>query len=86
MFPNQEVECLPGDIPEHLEVDISGLKIGDSLHVEQIQVGEGIRILTDRKEPIVVVSMPAAEVEEAKPVEGEQEVEGEGEKPAEEEK
>jgi len=81
-----EVECLPGDIPEHIDVDISGLRIGDPLHVEQIQAGEGIRILTDKKEPIVVVSMPAVEVEEKKAAEGEEAVEETAEKPEEETK
>ncbi len=59
-----EVECLPGDIPEFLEADISGLNIGDSLHVEDVKVAEGIRILTDPKETLVVISAPAAEEEE----------------------
>jgi len=68
-----EVECLPGDIPESFDVDISGMKIGDSLHVEQVQVPEGIRILTDPKEPVVLIS--AVSAEEEKPVEA---AEGEG--------
>lgn len=72
-----EVECLPGDIPESFEVDISGLKIGDSFHVEQIEVAEGIRILTDPKEPLVLISAPAAE-EEAAAVEGEEAEAAEG--------
>ena len=67
-----EVECLPGEIPEHMEADISQLAIGDSLHVEDVQVAEGIRVLTDAKEPVVVVSAPVAEVEEEKAVEDEE--------------
>jgi len=67
-----EVECLPGDIPEFFEVDISGLNIGESLHVEQIDVSEGIRILTDPKEPLVLISAPAAEEEEEVPEEEEE--------------
>lgn len=73
-----EVECLPGDIPENLEADISELKIGDSLHVEEIQVLEGIRVLTDGKEPVVVISAPVAEVEEEKEEEAEEDEAAEG--------
>ena len=38
-----DVECLPGDIPESIEVDISALGIGDSIHVEKVAVPEGVR-------------------------------------------
>jgi len=65
-----EVECLPGDIPESIEVDISGLKIGESLHVEQVEVPRGVRILTDPKEPLVLIAAPA--VEKAAAPEGEE--------------
>ncbi len=78
-----EVECLPGDIPESFDVDISGMKIGDSLHVEQIDVPKGIRILTDPKEPVVLLSAPSAEEEKPVPaaeaVEAGEEAEGKGE-------
>jgi len=66
-----EVECLPGDIPESFDVDISALKMGESLHVEQIRVPDGIRVLTDPKEPVVLVSAPAVEKEQA-PAEAEE--------------
>jgi large subunit ribosomal protein L25 len=80
-----EVECLPGDIPESFEVDISDLKIGESFHVEQIDVSEGIRILTDPKEPLVLVSAPTAEEEEAPEEEEELEAAEEAEGKSEEE-
>ncbi len=60
-----EVKCLPTRIPEHLTVDISSLKLGDSLHVEDLPVGGEIQILTDPKEPVVVVSAPEQEKAEA---------------------
>ena len=71
-----EVECLPANMPEFIEVDISSLVIGDSIHVEQVQIAEGVRILSDPSETLVVISMPEEEVEEEKP---EEEEEGEGE-------
>jgi len=78
-----EVECLPANMPEFIEVDISSLVIGDSIHVEEVQIGEGIRILSDPSETLVVISMPEEEVEEEKP---EEEEEGEGEATEETEK
>lgn len=40
------VECLPGDIPEYFELDVSGLEIGDSLHVGDLSAG-GVTLLED---------------------------------------
>jgi len=58
------VECLPMQVPEQLEADISGLEIGDSLHVRDISAPEGVRILNDEEEPVVaVVPPPVLEVE-----------------------
>ncbi len=75
---NIDVECLPAEIPEQVELDISSASIGDSLHVEDISVPEGIRIITDLKETAVVISAPKEEE-----VEEEVEAEVEGEAPAE---
>lgn len=64
-----EIEALPLFIPEHIEVDVSGLEIGDSLHVSNIKAGEGIKILTNSGETIAtVVGMKAEELPEAKEV------------------
>lgn len=69
-----ELECLPGDIPEYIDAEIGELKMGESIHVEELSVPEGSRILTDAKEPVVVISAPVEE-EEEKP---EEEEPGEG--------
>ena len=42
-----KVQCLPADIPGHLDMDISGLKLGDALHVRDLVVSDKIRVLTD---------------------------------------
>jgi large subunit ribosomal protein L25 len=68
-----ELECLPGDIPEYLEAEIGALKMGDSIHVEQLKVPEGVRILTDAKEPVVVISAPVEEPKAAEVAPGEEE-------------
>ncbi|HLC27711.1 MAG TPA: 50S ribosomal protein L25/general stress protein Ctc [bacterium] len=70
-----EVECLPGRIPEFISLEVSQLEIGDALHVRDLPVQEGIRILNDPDEAVVSISAPAVE-EVAKPAE-EVPVEGE---------
>jgi len=52
-----EVECLPTDIPEKIEVDVSNLKIGDSIHVGDIKL-EGAELLSDPQGSIVSVVPP----------------------------
>jgi large subunit ribosomal protein L25 len=62
-----EVECLPDRIPGHIKMDISGLEIGQSLHVSDLKLGEGIKVFTDPDEVIVNIIAPA--VEEVAPTE-----------------
>jgi len=52
-----EVECLPGDIPEHIEVDISQLDVGDSIHVSDLAVTK-VKVLTDPERSIATVVPP----------------------------
>lgn len=68
-----EVECLPTAIPERLEVRVEELRIGDAIHVKEIEVPEGVKILEDPENVVVSVSPPAQE--EEKP---EEEAAGEG--------
>jgi len=51
-----EIETLPKSIPEKLVVDISNLHAGDALHVSDIPVPEGVKILEDPETAVVVVS------------------------------
>ncbi len=57
-----EIECLPLDIPEFVEIDVSGLDIQDSLHVSDLQL-EGIKILTDPEQLVVTVRPPRVHAE-----------------------
>ncbi len=50
-----DIECLPVNIPAHIEVDISGLQIGDSIHVKDILLPD-IEILNPEDSMIVMVS------------------------------
>ncbi len=73
-----EVECLPNEIPSEFEVDVSGLEIGDSLHVSDVDAG-AVTILDDETVTICTVVPPALEEEEEVDEEAGEEVEGEGE-------
>lgn len=75
-----EVFCLPGDIPESIEIDISELGIGDSIHLADIPLGENVEVDTDVNYTVVTVLSPM--VEEVVAEEGEEELE-EGEEGAE---
>ncbi len=65
-----EVECLPTDIPEHIEVDVTNLRIGDSIHVSDLSV-PGIEFITNADALVVSVTHPRAEKEELPAAEGE---------------
>jgi large subunit ribosomal protein L25 len=70
------VECLPLSIPERIAVDVAALDIGDALHVRDVAVLEGVRILDDGARVVASVLAPAAEevaapTEEEKPAEPE---------------
>lgn len=71
-----EVECLPQDLPERIQIDISVLSaIGQSIAVKDIKVSELVEILSDPNDVIIVVTAQEAEEEvEAEPVEVEPEV------------
>lgn len=89
------IECLPSIIPDHMNVDAAHLKIGESIHVRDLQVAEGIRVLEDKDLAIVSVAAPMSEAKleeilagtpaEAKEPEliGKKKEEGEAEAPAE---
>jgi len=53
-----EVECLPAQIPDFLEVDVASLNIHESVHVRDISVAEGVRILTDGDATVVTIQPP----------------------------
>jgi len=75
-----EIEVDPSNIPDHFELDVSTLKIGDSLHVSDIKAPEGVQILDDPETSVVVVAAPRAVIEETPAAEG---VEGAAEAAAE---
>jgi large subunit ribosomal protein L25 len=63
------VECLPRAIPDSIDVDVSALGIGDSIHVRDLVLPEGARILSDPDLAVASVVLPKAEEERvAEPV------------------
>ncbi|MGB4595184.1 MAG: 50S ribosomal protein L25 [Anaerolineaceae bacterium] len=76
-----EIESLPQNMPERIEVDISGIvSIEDVITVADLKLGDNVTILTDHDEVIVSVTFAAAEAEEVKVAEVEPEVMEKGKK------
>lgn len=72
------VEALPTDIPEHIEVDISSLEVGDVLRLEDVRAIDALTFLDDPQETVIAtVSVPRgyAELEEAEAAAAEAEAE-----------
>lgn len=57
------VECLPKDIPNSFEIDVTDLDIGHSIHVSALKGSENFNILKDDEETIVTILAPKMEVE-----------------------
>lgn len=49
------IECLPGQIPEHIEINIADLKIGHAIHVSEISFPAGVKCVDNPKTPVVGV-------------------------------
>jgi len=75
-----EIECLPKDIPENIEVDISGLHLRQSLKAGDITLPEGVKLITPSDTILVLIEVPSKE-EEIEVEEEEEEVIGEEEEP-----
>jgi large subunit ribosomal protein L25 len=61
------VLCKPSDIPEKIEVDVSGLAIAESLHVKDVKAPEGVKIKVKGDQTVAVVNVPEKEEEAPKP-------------------
>jgi large subunit ribosomal protein L25 len=59
-----EVECLPAQIPEKIAVDVSALKIGDSILVADLKAPAEVKILDDPKATVITLAAPQVEKEE----------------------
>jgi len=65
-----DVECIPTEIPESIEIDVTALKVGDSVHASDVKFPAGIRLLNPESDVIISLVMPEEEQEEVAPAEG----------------
>jgi len=75
-----EIECLPKDIPENIEIDISNLHLTQSIKIAEVPMPEGVKIISDPQDIIVLIELPTKE-EVKEEVEEEEEVVAEEETP-----
>jgi large subunit ribosomal protein L25 len=59
-----DISCLPGDLPEFIEIDLSGLKKGAPLHLKDVTLPKGVKAITHGKPNPVLVSVVAPVAEE----------------------
>ena len=78
------VSCLPGKLIDSLEIDVSGLAIGDAIHIRDIALPEGIACVEDGDLTVAVVSPPTGQMEAVSGEEIEEETAASGEETAEE--
>ena len=78
-----EISCLPDNIPDSFELDVTDLNIGDSLHVSDLNIPQGIEVLVEGELTIATV-VPPTKVEEIEPEVLEEEEVEEGEEVEEE--
>jgi large subunit ribosomal protein L25 len=67
-----EVECLPKDLPETIEVEITNLEIGHSIHIRDLEAPPGVQVLNPQDQVVCTIAHKRVEIEE---VEEEEELE-----------
>jgi len=69
------IRCLPGDLPEAIEIDVTTLNVGQTIKVAELKPVEGVTFMDDKGQPVVACVEPVAEIVQevaatAAPVEG----------------
>src|SRR5258708_2451813 len=67
MRTETEVTCLPKDLPEFIEVDISGLSLNESIHLSQLKIPDGVTLVELAKDDAAVVAIHSRRAEEPEP-------------------
>ena len=57
-----EVNCLPADLPEFIEVDLASIDVGHSIHVADLAIPKGVTVLTGATQTIATAAVPAGHV------------------------
>jgi large subunit ribosomal protein L25 len=63
-----EVSCLPKDLPEFIEVDLSGLSLNESIHLSQLKIPDGVELMALAKEDSAVAAIHSPRAEEPEAV------------------
>jgi large subunit ribosomal protein L25 len=58
VFTEVDVSCLPKDLPEFIEVDLSNLSVGQSVHVHDLKLPEGVTAVSQENHVVVTVTVP----------------------------
>ncbi len=72
-----EVECLPTDMPKEIEVDVSLLKIGESVHVRDLKLPDNVKVTNSPEAMVLLVAAPVKEEVPVEVTEGEEKQEPE---------
>jgi large subunit ribosomal protein L25 len=56
-----EVECMPKDLPERIDVDVSDLRVNQSIHVRDLALGDGVRLISGGDQVVALVKFAKAE-------------------------
>ncbi|BCX88790.1 large subunit ribosomal protein L25 [Methylomarinovum tepidoasis] len=70
-----EIACLPGQLPEFIEVDLANLDVGESIHLSELKLPEGakvVELLHGADAPVVTILPPRVETETGESGEGEE--------------
>ena len=59
------VECLPKDLPDRIDVDVSALEVGQAIHVSEVKLPAGVTVLNAKELPVFMVLLPTVEEEPA---------------------
>jgi large subunit ribosomal protein L25 len=73
------IEALPGDIPDVIHLDVSGVQIGDTITLDAVSVPRGVTLTDDPETVVATVTAPRLQLEEEEEIEGETELVAEGE-------
>jgi large subunit ribosomal protein L25 len=65
-----EIKARPDQIPTHIDVDISDLKVGDSIHIEHVKLDKGVEAVGDPSTPVVTTRAGRVALTATKPAEG----------------
>ena len=58
-----DITCLPKDLPEFVEIDLSTIEVGNSIHLSDIKLPQGVTAVTQENPTIATASIPAGKVE-----------------------